>query len=343
MNIGTETAGKTPLLAVKNLTKYYHTKPFFGHSKVIKAVDGVSFELQAGKTMGLVGESGCGKSTVGKTILNLDRLTSGSIVFDGQEITHLNRDELRKTRRNLQLIFQDPYSSLNARMKVAEILAEPFKIHRLYRGAELRAQVEQLLDLVGLPPSSAQKYPHEFSGGQRQRIVIARAIALRPRFVVCDEPVSALDVSVQSQIINLFSSLQKELGLTYLFISHDLSVVRYVSDEVGVMYLGKLVELGQVDRIYSNALHPYTQALMSSIPVPHPRLQRSREKIILAGDLPSPLNPPQGCHFHTRCNFCEEQCRQEEPRWREIEPRHWVACHLVKSKTVKSKTEGREA
>jgi oligopeptide/dipeptide ABC transporter ATP-binding protein len=316
------------LLVVEDLKKHYLSKKTFGKKKTVKAVDGISFQLQVGKTLGLVGESGCGKSTAGRAILNLDRATSGKVVYHGQDITHLKGKDLLTLRKDMQIVFQDPYSSLNSRMKVKEILAEPFQIHNLYSGAELTKQVELLLDLVGLPKSSLEKFPHQFSGGQRQRIVIARAIALRPKFIVCDEPVSALDVSVQSQIVNLFKRLQRELGLTYLFISHDLSVVRHVSDQVAVMYLGKMVEMGDVEEIFTNPRHPYTKALMSAIPLPDPTIQRNKEKIVLKGDLPSPLNPPAGCRFHTRCPFAVEKCKSQEPEWKETKEEHWVACHL---------------
>ncbi|MDR1977153.1 MAG: ATP-binding cassette domain-containing protein [Synergistaceae bacterium] len=317
-----------PLLSVEGLKKYYTVNTFWGRKRLIKAVDAVSFQVRTGRTLGLVGESGCGKSTVGKTLLRLERANSGKVVFDGQDISNLEGKSLRSLRKNMQMIFQDPYSSLNARMKVRDILAEPYLIHGLAGGAELHGHVSRLLDMVGFSPETGNKYPHEFSGGQRQRIVIARAISLNPKFVVCDEPVSSLDVSVQSQIINLFKRLQKELGLAYLFISHDLSVVRHVSDEVGVMYFGKMAELGNVKDIYEQPLHPYTQALLSSIPIPNPIAQRSREQIFLMADLPSPFNPPDGCRFHTRCKFCSPSCLSLDPEWREVRKGHWVACHL---------------
>ncbi|GGE26981.1 ABC transporter ATP-binding protein [Pullulanibacillus camelliae] len=318
-----------PLVVVDNLKKYYASRQGNRKDSVVKAVDGVSFSIGAGKTLGLVGESGCGKSTTGQAVLNLDRATSGQVFFQGKDITQFKGKALRYLRKEIQIIFQDPYSSLNSRMRVRDILEEPFKIHRLYRGRELTAEVEKLIDMVGLPKNALDKYPHQFSGGQRQRIVIARAIALRPKFIVCDEPVSALDVSVQSQIVNLFRRLQTELNLTYLFISHDLSIVRHISDQVGVMYLGKIVELGDKQAIFSKPLHPYTKALMSAVPLPHPETQRNREKIKLKGDLPSPLNPPTGCRFHTRCPLAQERCKREEPAWREVDAKHWVACHFA--------------
>ncbi|GAA0137049.1 dipeptide ABC transporter ATP-binding protein [Paenibacillus sp. YSY-4.3] len=320
----------TPLLVADNIKKHYtQSAKLFGLGRsVVKAVDGVSFELMPGETLSLVGESGCGKSTTGRAVLYLERPTEGQVRYNGQDLSTLSGEQLRKLRKDMQIVFQDPYSALNGRMKVRDILTEPFRIHQLHPGQE-EQQARQLLEMVGLSPASLEKYPHEFSGGQRQRIVIARAIALRPKFIVCDEPVSALDVSVQSQIVNLFGQLQKELDLTYLFISHDLSVVRHVSDRVGVMYLGKMVELGHKAAVFDQPLHPYTQALMSAIPIPNPKIQRQREKITLRGELPSPLNPPTGCRFHTRCPWAVEQCRQIEPEWREARPDHWVACHLV--------------
>ncbi|UOF88995.1 dipeptide ABC transporter ATP-binding protein [Fodinisporobacter ferrooxydans] len=326
-------ANSTPLLVVENLKKHYKVNTHSGKHRIVRAVDGISFQIQSGTTLGIVGESGCGKSTAGRAILHLTHPTSGNVLFEGRTITALDRRELQELRKEMQIVFQDPYSSLNSRMKIKDILAEPFKIHRLYRGSELINQIKKLLEFVGLPESCLEKYPHEFSGGQRQRIVIARAIALRPKFIVCDEPVSALDVSVQAQIVNLFQRLQNELGITYLFISHDLSVVRHISSQVGVMYLGKMVELGDTDAIFATPFHPYTQALMSAIPLPDPKLQRQKERIVLKGDLPSPLTPPSGCRFHTRCPFAEELCRIQEPEWKEIEANHWVACHFASLNT----------
>jgi oligopeptide/dipeptide ABC transporter ATP-binding protein len=319
------------LLEVKNLKKYYVSKAGFMKKSVVKAVDDVSFTIKPGTTFSLVGESGCGKSTTGRAVLNLDSPTGGQVILNGENILELDKETLRNRRKDMQLVFQDPYSSLNARMKIRDILAEPFEIHNLYSKKEITEKVKELISIVGLPETSLDKYPHQFSGGQRQRIVIARAIALRPKLIVCDEPVSALDVSVQSQIINLFIKLQKELGLTYLFISHDLSVVRYISDQVGVMYLGKIVEYGDKHEMFDSPLHPYTKALMSSIPLPNPKIQKTRERIVLQGDVPSPMNIPTGCHFHTRCPFAKEECKQTVPEWREVRPNHYVACHFADS------------
>jgi len=317
-----------PLLVVDDLKKHYVVANGIGRKKIVKAVDGISFTIPSGSTLGLVGESGCGKSTAGRAILHLERATSGSVLFDERDIFNLSRKGLRSLRKEMQLVFQDPFSALNGRKRIRNLLEEPFRIHGFSTRGYLNKEVEGLVELVGLPKNSLDKFPHEFSGGQRQRIVIARAIALRPKFVVCDEPVSALDVSVQSQIVNLFRQLQKELGLTYLFISHDLSVVHHISDQIGVMYLGKMAELSSNENIFTGASHPYTQALLSAVPLPNPRWQRSRERIVLQGDLPSPMNPPTGCRFHTRCPFAEEQCAVEEPAWRELKSEHWIACHF---------------
>ena len=321
--------GSSPLLQVENLKKHYHVESIWSKQQIVKAVDGISFSVMAGTTLGIVGESGCGKSTAGRAILNLDRPTMGKVIFEGEDIVNTSQKEWRDLRRKMQLVFQDPFAALNGRKHVKDLLAEPFKIHHIANGKELTNLVMELLDMVGLPHDSISKYPHEFSGGQRQRLVIARAIALRPKLVVCDEPVSALDVSVQSQIVNLFKRLQVELKLTYLFISHDLSIVRHMSDEVGVMYLGKMSELASTEEIFQHPLHPYTKALLSAAPIPDPLIQRHRERIILNGDLPSPIAPPAGCRFHTRCPFAESKCMQEEPMWREASPNHWVACHLA--------------
>ena len=293
--------------------------------RLLKAVDDVSFSIQKGETFGLVGESGCGKTTVGRCLVRLYEPTDGQIFFDGQDIAHLGDKPLTPYRRRMQMIFQDPYASLNPRMTVASIIAEPLR----YAGASKAYQTErvrELVDLVGLKPDHLQRYPHEFSGGQRQRVGIARALACNPEFIVCDEPVSALDVSIQAQIINLLKNLQEKYNLTYLFISHDLSVVEYISDTVGVMYLGNLVEYGATEDIFRNPLHPYTKALFSAIPVPDPTVKMDR--IVLEGSIPSPANPPAGCKFHTRCANCMEKCKTEVPHQREIEPGHYVVCHL---------------
>jgi oligopeptide transport system ATP-binding protein len=295
----------------------------------VKAVDGVTFEVKQGETLGLVGESGCGKSTTGRAILQLYRPTAGEVFFEGQDLTQLRGEALRRKRQRMQMIFQDPYASLNPRMTVGDIIGEPMEVHGLARPNERRQKVEQYLARVGLNPYFADRYPHEFSGGQRQRIGIARALALNPSFIVCDEPISALDVSIQAQVVNLLEDLQKELGLTYLFIAHDLSMVRHISDRVAVMYLGRLMEMTTRKELYSNPLHPYTQALMSAVPIPDPIKEERRQRIILSGDPPSPANPPKGCVFNTRCPLAIDLCRQQVPEWREITPGHWVYCHRV--------------
>jgi peptide/nickel transport system ATP-binding protein len=294
----------------------------------VRAVDGVDLEIEEGTTLGLVGESGCGKSTLGRAVLRLAPVTEGRVVFDGVDVAGLRGEQLRRIRQDMQMVFQDPLASLNPRQSVETILTEPLRAHGI--AYDRRTRVRELLDQVGLPPSAAQKYPHEFSGGQRQRIGIARAIALEPRFVITDEPVSALDVSIQAQVLNLLEELQQQLGLTYLVIAHDLAVVRHVSDEVAVMYLGGIVEQAPSDDLYSEPLHPYTKALMSAVPVPDPRIEATRERILLQGDLPSPANPPSGCRFHTRCPFRQEtRCDTERPALREIGPGHLVACHYA--------------
>ncbi|WP_199617489.1 ABC transporter ATP-binding protein [Paenibacillus alkalitolerans] len=316
------------LLEVENLKKYYPITGGFFKRKLgeVKAVDGVSFALKAGETLGLVGESGCGKSTAGRTILRLADPTDGRILFQGKDITGIKGDELRKTRRDMQMVFQDPYASLNPKMMVGDIIAEPIRNYEQRTKRELKDSVMELLDKVGLPGDAYYKYPHEFSGGQRQRIGIARSLALKPKLIVGDEPVSALDVSVQSQVLNLMQDLQEEFQLTYLFIAHDLSVVEHVSDRIGVMYLGRLAELADKEGLYKEPLHPYTQALLSAIPVPDPR--RRKQRIVLSGDVPSPANPPGGCAFHPRCMHAKPECREIKPLLREVTPGHQVACHL---------------
>ncbi|MCA9831898.1 MAG: dipeptide ABC transporter ATP-binding protein [Dehalococcoidia bacterium] len=298
----------------------------------VKAVDGITFSVKRGETLGLVGESGCGKSTTGKSILQLNRPTAGKVLFEGQDLTKLKGGNLRKFRRRMQMIFQDPYASLNPRMSVGSIISEPLTIHKLASGKDKKERVHNLLQTVGLNPYFANRFPHEFSGGQRQRIGIARALAVEPDFIVCDEPVSALDVSIQAQIINLLQDLQGQFGLTYLFIAHDLSVVRHISDRVAVMYLGHIMELTDRDSIFENPLHPYTKALMSAVPIPDPKIERQRERIILLGDVPSPVRPPSGCVFHTRCPIAIDVCREQRPEWRNVgtaTKEHWVWCHRV--------------
>ena len=322
--------GQQVLLEVRDLQMYFPiTQGIILQRKVgdVRAVDNVSFFIRRGETLGLVGESGCGKSTTGRSILQLYRPTAGSVQLDGKELTQTKGEELRRMRRKMQMIFQDPYASLNPRMTVGDIIGEPLDIHRLARGKARHERVQELLRLVGLNPYFANRYPHEFSGGQRQRIGVARALAVEPEFIVCDEPVSALDVSIQAQIINLLEELQREFGLTYLFIAHDLSVVRHISDRVAVMYVGKIVELADRNDLYRRPLHPYAKALLSAVPVPDPQVEQKRQRIILTGDVPSPVNPPSGCRFHPRCKFAREDCSQREPEFKQVERDHWVACH----------------
>ena len=317
------------MLKVENLRTYYQLpKPhLLARAPVVFAVDGVSFEIPAGKTFGLVGESGCGKSTVALSILRLIEPTSGSIWLKGIDLLRLQGEEMRRLRRHMQIIFQDPYSSLNPRSKAREIVAEPLVVHKIGTSSEQKVRAEELLSHVGLRPEQFELYPHQFSGGQRQRIAIARALASKPDFIVCDEPVSSLDVAIQAQILNLLVRLQRELGLTFLFISHNLSVVQYICDDVGVMYLGKIVEKATRRLIFKKPIHPYTQALLSAVPAKDLAFKESLSRIKLEGDPPSPMNPPHGCRFHTRCSFAQKVCSQEEPDLKEVSTGHWVACH----------------
>ncbi|MFL7867931.1 MAG: ABC transporter ATP-binding protein [Anaerolineales bacterium] len=320
------------LLSVDNLVKHFPIMRgiiFQKQVAAVHAVDDVSFTIHQGETLGLVGESGCGKSTTGRTILQLYRPTSGSVIFDDVDLVALQGEELRKMRRKMQMIFQDPYASLNPRMTVGEIIGEPLVVHKVARQKEINERVEQLLELVGLNPAFANRYPHEFSGGQRQRIGVARALSLQPSFIVCDEPISALDVSIQAQVVNLLEDLQSQFNLTYLFVAHDLSMVRHISDRVAVMYLGVIVELASRDEVYHHALHPYTQALLSAVPIPDPVADAKRQRVILQGDVPSPVNPPSGCRFRTRCPIAESVCGETRPEFREIQPEHFVACHFA--------------
>jgi oligopeptide transport system ATP-binding protein len=320
------------LLDVNNLKMYFPiTRGIIFQRQVgaIKAVDGVNFQMYKGETLGLVGESGCGKSTTGRAILQLYRPTDGNVTFEGKDLTKTKGEELRKMRRRMQMIFQDPYASLNPRMTVGSIIGEPLEVHNIGSNKKERQErVQELLKIVGLNPYFVNRYPHEFSGGQRQRIGVARALAVNPAFIVCDEPISALDVSIQAQIINLLEDLQEELGLTYLFIAHDLSVVRHISDRIAVMYLGKIVELADRDDLYEDPLHPYTQALLSAVPIPDPVIENKRKRIILEGDVPSPANPPKGCNFSTRCPRVMDICRDQEPPFKEYRPGHFAACWL---------------
>jgi oligopeptide transport system ATP-binding protein len=323
---------KKALLQVDNLVKHFPiTQGILVQKQIgaVRAVDGISFNVYPGETLGLVGESGCGKSTTGRTVIQLFRPTSGSVHFDGVDLVNLKGEELRKMRRKMQMIFQDPYASLNPRMTIGEIIGEPLIVHRVASQKEVNRRVDDLLELVGLSPAFSTRYPHEFSGGQRQRIGVARALALQPSFIVCDEPISALDVSIQAQVVNLLEDLQKEFNLTYLFIAHDLSMVRHISDRVAVMYLGVIVELTSRDELYHKPLHPYTQALLSAVPIPDPIADAKRERIILTGDVPSPINPPSGCRFRTRCPYAADVCAESRPEFREIKPGHFVACFFA--------------
>jgi len=325
-------ADNNVLLSVRNLVKFFPiTQGIIFQKQVgaVHAVDDVSFDVIKGETLGLVGESGCGKSTTGRTILQLYRPTSGSVLFDGVDLVDTKGEELRHMRRKMQMIFQDPYASLNPRMTIGEIVGEPLVVHRVAATKEIEERVGNLLELVGLNPAFATRYPHEFSGGQRQRIGVARALSLQPSFIVCDEPISALDVSIQAQVVNLLEDLQKQFNLTYLFIAHDLSMVRHISNRIAVMYLGIIVELTNRDELYLKPLHPYTQALLSAVPIPDPIADSNRRRVILEGDVPSPVNPPSGCRFRTRCPIAESICAEEKPAFRELLPGHSVACHFA--------------
>jgi len=320
-----------PILTVDNLVMHFPIYRGVIKRKVgvVHAVDGVSFSVKAGETLGLVGESGCGKSTTGRTILQLYKATAGRVIFKDKDLTHLKSEEMRLMRREMQMIFQDPYASLNPRMTVRDIVGEPLTAFGVASGKEIDERVAQLLKLVKLNPDFAGRYPHEFSGGQRQRIGVARALALNPSFIVCDEPISALDVSIQAQVVNLLEDLQKEFNLTYLFIAHDLSMVRHISDRVAVMYLGLIMELADRNDLYTNPQHPYTKALLSAIPVADPVFNETRRRVILEGDVPSPINPPSGCRFRTRCPIADAYCAEKQPEWREVRPNHFAACHKI--------------
>ena len=318
-----------PLVEVKNLKEYFDINMGFFRSKPLKAVDDVSFTINRGETLGLVGESGYGKTTVGRTILHLYKPTAGEVIFDGKPIR--TKQDIQEFRKKATMVFQDPYSSLNPRMTVSDIVGEPLDVHKLYSSKQERQErILELMGYVGLNSEHASRYAHEFSGGQRQRIGIARALAVNPEFIVCDEPVSALDVSIQAQVINMFDDLQEKLGLTYLFIAHDLLVVRHISDRIAVMYLGKMVELADAEEIYNHPLHPYSQSLLSAVPLPDPKAARANKRIVLSGDIPSPLNAPSGCPFRTRCRYATEQCAQSMPAFSEVEKGHFVACHRLK-------------
>lgn len=332
-------AENTPLLKVEHLYKEFPTGSGFlagkFSKKVVSAVNDISFEIHAGETFGLVGESGCGKSTTGRAIMHLDPPTAGKVYFEGRDISKMNKKELKDMRREMQFIFQDPYASLNPRMTIGEIISEPMVIHGIGTPEERTERVRELLDVVGLNPEHINRYPHEFSGGQRQRVGIARSFILRPKLIICDEPVSALDVSIQAQVLNLLKELQRQYGTAYLFIAHDLSVVQHISDRVAVMYLGKMVELSDWKSLYAQPSHPYTQSLLSAVPIPDPDVQKNRKRIILAGDPPSPIDPPSGCRFHTRCPIAQAKCAEETPEFSEIENGHFCACHFAQPFPIK--------
>ena len=313
------------LLKVENVKKYFQVS-----GGTLKAVDGLNFELHKGETLGLVGESGCGKSTAGRTILRLYEPTDGKVVFDGKDVYSLSKKELKEIRKEMQIIFQDPYACLDPRMTIEDVIGEAIDIHGLAKGEARHKRIVELLELVGLNEEHASRFPHEFSGGQRQRVGIARALAVEPQFIVCDEPISALDVSIQAQVVNLLKELQESLGLTYLFIAHDLSMVRYISDRILVMYLGQMMELADSDTLSENPLHPYTQFLLSAVPIPDPEIEKTRERIKVDGEIPSPINPPDLCPFCTRCPKAMDVCKKERPQWKEVEEGHFVACHLMK-------------
>jgi oligopeptide transport system ATP-binding protein len=326
-----ENSTNTTLLRVENLMMHFPIRRGVFQRQVgaVRAVDGVSFDVSRGETLGLVGESGCGKSTTGRTILQLYKPTGGEVNFEGVDLVKLKGEQMRQMRRKMQMIFQDPYASLNPRMTVAQLVGEPLMVHNVATGAEINERVMHLLELVKLNPAFANRYPHEFSGGQRQRIGLARALALQPSFIICDEPISALDVSIQAQVVNLLEELQQQFNLTYLFIAHDLSMVKHISDRIAVMYLGVIVELATRDELHAKPLHPYTQALLSAVPIPDPVADAKRERIILKGDVPSPANPPSGCRFRTRCPIAEGTCADSRPDFREIRPGHFVACFFA--------------
>lgn len=326
-----ETSKKNPILKVEGLKVHFPIKEGLLQREVgqVRAVDGLTFDVYRGETLGLVGESGCGKTTTGRAIVQLLKPTAGSIIFEGENLSEKDVKQMRRARRHLQMVFQDPYTSLNPRMNVEAIVGEPLIVHNLYQGKDVTRRVAEVMKIVGLEPAFMYRYPHEFSGGQRQRIGIARALAANPSFIVCDEPISALDVSIQAQIVNLLDDLQQEFGLTYLFIAHDLSMVRYISDRVAVMYLGQIMELATHHELYTDPLHPYTVSLLSAVPLPDPKLEQTRKRIVLSDELPSPANQPSGCPFHTRCPIAIDMCRTEKPGFIEVRPGHFSACHRV--------------